>query len=707
MCYALALQPELLDRLEMKGGVLDRTRTEWKTSTRLGNALRDQASSQGIGKQGFHLRRAFATRVVGAQDLLESFVLKNKTEFDATIGRILMDPAGDEKSVHAQDPEIYIACELLGIQIKVIKNHGASKWEWNIYSSSIWKLDDGGERKEQNGIPTVWIFNSGVNDRGARHFEPLIPEDQFQALPHDLKALVRAEDDNGEINYDFWEAANVPPPVIRRPAPAKRSGTPVVRVPLPGSAGSAESAEGAGSAGMPAGQAEPADEFVYLVFSKRRRGGLVIKPGTIYNCWYAIRICWDMNFKLGQRIQRGYAEPLLRDSNLFLDGDDKKYMYTQNKTARCGTNSYRGGRSSAWVTQTKQWFRRGIGGLVCVHGYIASIVDSTDHEKYGLFIQAVEHFRNHLNRRGFENANLRMLTGYDIACLFKKWLLSHMKEHPELMKILDLVAMCSPMLHVYTHAVSCFITTSSRLETGAGYADFEDCERAWSRLLRVIARTIVHCGRRSRLDLLIYATHHVNAETVGHLPKALCRRYARMKKLIRTGANIAQMTNVITPDAMNELTDEQLNGLQLRYIKELGARTDRHLKCRIDGRVRKMMANGVQECKDDELYREFKKYVDANRTIRAHEEIRYIERAAVRLLAETHRQAAELDQLFASVLDTGVDADSAEAARYSSRSHDAEMFMTEAASLFNDAGIIKGLWLVRSADDDARHPTSA
>lgn len=117
--------------------------------------------------------------------------------------------------------------------------------------------------------------------------------------------------------------------------------------------------------------------------------------------------------------------------------------------ARCGNAFY----DAILNMDSGSWYRSGIAGLVCVHGICPLLIDLKRGEKYSIPLQAIDHFRSKMPRL----KKFRWLFGYDIACLWLRWLNPRRqnggpREIKEISELVSNITTTTPAFHATTHA---------------------------------------------------------------------------------------------------------------------------------------------------------------------------------------------------------------------------------------------------------------
>jgi len=125
------------------------------------------------------------------------------------------------------------------------------------------------------------------------------------------------------------------------------------------------------------------------------------------------------------------------------------------------------------------WNRTGVVGLVCSHGICGQLIDLKKGEKYHLLPQLLEHYLN--NNKWCH----KVVLGYDIACLFERWVNNEAgrgEDYSKLQELFKSVRFAGGAFHMTTHKWDCFKKYHPAFLKDVGLADFEDCERFWSQL---------------------------------------------------------------------------------------------------------------------------------------------------------------------------------------------------------------------------------
>jgi hypothetical protein len=167
--------------------------------------------------------------------------------------------------------------------------------------------------------------------------------------------------------------------------------------------------------------------------------------------------------------------------------------------------------------------------MVCVHGHGSGFVDVLKGEKYRILPQAYEMFLKGLDEEQKKKSGKTTLVGYDICCLFEKWLETHTGEVAELMKNVNLVG---PSFHINVHNFNCYNRYHPAFVPGSGIAEFEGNERFWSWLKARLPKSAIYLKHGNRRDTIQVAIFCINVKVRGDAVADILRRHKRAKDII-------------------------------------------------------------------------------------------------------------------------------------------------------------------------------
>lgn len=203
--------------------------------------------------------------------------------------------------------------------------------------------------------------------------------------------------------------------------------------------------------------------------------------------------------------------------------EHKRNSKTLDNTARCGGSFYQ-----AILNQDDgNSYRSGVAGTVCVHGVCSALIDLARGEKYHIALQALN--LSHLKSPGLRPC--RRLFGYDIACLWRRWLGPRQEKSDEIRELTRNIAPVTPAFHATTHGWNCWSQLHVRVTKGAGLVDLEDTERFWSVFEKVLPSSLPYMSVTHRIETMSAAVVWVSENSNVTIPSQLVRRLKRARLL--------------------------------------------------------------------------------------------------------------------------------------------------------------------------------